>query len=156
MTAKKSNVSVSIEAEIVEEYEDGSALVDADGVELLVQSDEYVAEDELPDLEVWKRNSAGFRYDEPDKPGEMWSSEDWTMVIDQHIRRETKWFCDMCTGKGPISSLQKARRHMESHSQKLVEKHETPREEMETATDGGTPEVDENQSTLDSLDGDGR
>lgn len=34
-------VSVYIDAYLVEEYDDGSALVDADGTEFLVQEDEY-------------------------------------------------------------------------------------------------------------------
>lgn len=89
--------------------------------------------------EEWEAHNETFSYEPPELPGDSWSSEQYQELYDRFIRRRTEWFCEKCSGRGPISSLQKARRHVESnHGQQLVEKYETPREEMDTATDGGT------------------
>jgi len=113
-----------------------------------------VVEEELTDMEEWERHSDGIRYDEPGKPAEMWSQEEWQMAVDQHIQRRVKWQCDLCSGKAPMRSLRKARSHVEGHHEKLADKHATPREEMDTATDGGEPTVDDSQTTLENMDGD--
>lgn len=110
-----------------------------------------VAEEELTDEEEWEQNNQGFRYEAPEKPGEMWTSEEMQELRDRHITRRKEWFCDLCTGRGPIGTLRKARRHMESHTQKLLEKHETPREDLEAATDGGQSTDDTPDSCQNSL-----
>jgi hypothetical protein len=87
----------------------------------------------------WEAHNKSFSYEPPKLPGDSWSSEEYQELYDRCISRRVSWFCDKCSGQGPINSLQKARRHVErNHGQKLVEKHETPREEQDTATDGGT------------------
>jgi hypothetical protein len=89
--------------------------------------------------EKWEDHNESFSYEPPELPGDAWSSEQYQELYDRVISRRVNWFCDKCSGRGPISSLQKARRHVESkHGHKLIEKYETPREEQETATDGGT------------------
>ena len=89
--------------------------------------------------EEWEAHKESFSYEPPELPGDAWSSEQYQELYDRVISRRIEWFCDKCSGKGPMSSLQKARRHVESkHGHKLIEKYETPREEQDTATDGGT------------------
>ena len=89
--------------------------------------------------EEWEAHNESFSYEPPELPGDAWSSEQYQELYDRFISRRTEWFCDKCSGRGPISSLQKARRHVESnHGHQLVEKYETPREERDAATDGGT------------------
>jgi len=96
--------------------------------------------------EEWEAHNESFSYEPPELPGDSWSSEQYQELYDRFIRRRTEWFCEKCSGRGPISSLQKARRHVESnHGHQLVEKYETPREEMDTATDGGTSVSKEEQ-----------
>lgn len=88
--------------------------------------------------EEWEKHNESFNYDPPELPGDAWSSEQYQELYDRVITRRVEWFCDKCSGKGPMSSLRKARRHVESkHGHKLIEKYETPREEQDTATDGG-------------------
>jgi len=89
--------------------------------------------------EEWEEHNESFSYEPPEKPSDAWSSEEYQELYDRLISRRTEWFCDKCTGHGPIGSLQKARRHVESqHGTDLVKKYETPRDELATATDGGT------------------
>lgn len=89
--------------------------------------------------EVWEAHNSSFNFEPPEKPGDSWSSDEYQELYDRVITRRTQWFCDKCSGRGPIGSLQKARRHVESqHGTDLVKRYETPREELEAATDGGT------------------
>jgi hypothetical protein len=82
--------------------------------------------------EVWEENNSSFTYEPPEKPGEMWTQDEYTELYDRVISRRIEWFCDRCTGLGPIQSLQKARRHVETHhGTSLVEKYETTQEESE-------------------------
>lgn len=102
---------------------------------------------ELTPQEEWEMHNESFRYEPPELPGDAWSSEQYEELLDRFISRQTEWFCEKCTGRGPISSLQKARRHVESkHGSKLIEQYETPRGELETATDGGTDTVRESEN----------
>lgn len=88
--------------------------------------------------DVWEENNSSFSYDPPEKPGDLWSSEEYQELHDRVISRRVQWFCDKCTGQGPIRSLEKARRHVErQHGSDLINQYETPREELEAATDGG-------------------
>lgn len=87
----------------------------------------------------WEAHNETFSYEPPELPGDAWSSDQYQELYDRFISRRVEWFCDKCSGRGPISSIQKARRHVESkHGHDLIEKYETPREEQDTATDGGT------------------
>lgn len=89
--------------------------------------------------EEWEEHNEPFNYDPPSLPGDRWSSEQTQELVDRVINRRTNWFCDRCTGRGPISTLRKARRHVENqHLTDLLNKYETPREEQETAADGGS------------------
>lgn len=91
--------------------------------------------------QAWEEHNESFQYDPPELPGDAWSSEQYQELHDRIISQRTEWFCDKCSGKGPMGSLRKARRHVESqHGQELIEKYETPREELqnqETSADGG-------------------
>lgn len=94
--------------------------------------------EELTPQEEWEQHNEQFSYEPPELPGDAWSSEQYQELYDRFINRRTQWFCRECSGKGPMGSLQKARRHVESqHANKLIEKYETPREELEAETDGG-------------------
>lgn len=121
----------------------------ADELESMLELPEDV---EKTPLEEWEEHNESFSYDPPEKPAEAWSSEEYTELYDRVIRREVQWFCDKCTGRGPIGTLEKARRHVEGHNDDLVEQYATPRDEQDTATDGGTSESrvaerrEENQS----------
>jgi len=91
--------------------------------------------------EEWEAHNEPFNYDSPQKPPELWSSDEYQELHDLFISRETQWFCDKCSGRGPMGSLQKARRHVESkHSPDLVKQHAPDEEELETATEGSTSE----------------
>ena len=84
----------------------------------------------------WERHNKSFNYEPPELPREKWSQEQTQELIDRVIRRKKSWICVECTGKGPISSLQKARRHVEKqHLPSLLKKHETSQEKTETDTD---------------------
>jgi hypothetical protein len=111
-----------------------------------------VVEENLSDVQQWERHNDSFEYDPPELPGERWSSEQTQELYDRVIRRKVQWFCTECSGHGPIGTLSKARRHVESnHAQKLIEKHETPREDLEAATDGGSTDVDRRQENNQQL-----
>lgn len=93
---------------------------------------------EKTDQEEWEEHNESFDYEPPELPADRWSSEQTQELVDRVISRRTNWFCDKCTGRGPISNVRKARRHVENqHLPGLLEKYETPREDLETATDGG-------------------
>ena len=99
--------------------------------------------DELTPQEEWEAHNESFSYEPPEKPGDAWSSEEYQELHDRFINRRVQWFCRECSGKGPMSSLQKARRHVEGrHGHQLIKKYETPREEQEPATDGGEEKPD--------------
>lgn len=105
-------------------------------------------------VEEWEKHKESFKYEPPEKPADAWSSEEHLELYDRVIRRQVQWICDECTGRGPIRSLGKARRHVESHhGGDLVEKYAPPREEQETVTDGGTSksQVAERQEENQSL-----
>lgn len=94
-------------------------------------------ETERTPQEEWEAHNESFSYDPPELPGDAWSSEQYQELYDRVIGKRTEWVCDKCST--PFRRLDQARRHVESkHGQKLTEKYETPREELETATDGGT------------------
>jgi hypothetical protein len=102
------------------------------------ESDE---ETERTPQDAWETHNESFNYEPPEKPGDAWSSEEYQELYDRVISRRTEWFCDKCSGHGPMRSLQKARRHVENrHGTDLVKQYETPRDELEAATDGGTSE----------------
>jgi hypothetical protein len=104
----------------------------------MVASPDDEAVGEKPPLERWKEHQEPFKYEPPEKPADAWTSEEREELYDRVIRRAVQWLCGECTGRGPIRSLKKARRHVESnHAADLVETHATPRAEQETATDGG-------------------
>jgi len=99
--------------------------------------------------EEWEEHNEPFNYEPPELPGDAWPVEEYRRLYDRIISRRTEWFCDKCTGRGPIRTLEKARKHVESnHGRDLIEKYETPRDEQDTATDGGTSqdEIDKRQS----------
>jgi hypothetical protein len=105
--------------------------------------------------EQWEEHNESFSYDPPEKPADAWSSEEYRELKDRVISRQTRWFCNQCSGRGPIASLGRARRHVESsHGQDLVEQHETPREEQDTATDGGetVPKAEQRKAENHGLD----
>jgi len=117
-------------------------------VEMTVTLDDGNDGEKTP-VEVWEANNDSFSYDPPQKPGDLWSSEEYQELHDRFIQRRVEWTCQKCSGRGPIGSLRKARSHVESqHGQDLIGKYETPREEYEKATDGGTApsEVEKRQS----------
>jgi len=104
-------------------------------------------ESERTPQEAWEDHNDEFSYEPPQKPPEEWSSDEYQELHDRVIRRGVQWICDECSGRGPIHSLQKARRHVESqHSHDLVEKYAPNPEELETATDGGTSETEKRQA----------
>lgn len=99
--------------------------------------------------EEWEAHNEQFNYEPPELPGTAWSREQYQELHDRVISRRVEWFCGKCTGHGPMGTLKKARRHVESnHGRDLIEKYETTREELEKETDGGrSPEqVDRRQS----------
>jgi hypothetical protein len=99
------------------------------------------SESEKTPQEQWEEHNGPFNYEPPEKPADTWSSEEYQELYDRVISRRTEWFCDRCSGKGPMKSLQRARRHVESrHGRDLAKQFETPREQLETATDGGKSE----------------
>lgn len=98
--------------------------------------------DEETPQEVWERHNESFQYDPPQKRPEAWSSDEVQKLVDRTITRRTEWFCDLCTGRGPMGSLRKARNHVESHTQKLLDRYAPDEDELEAATDGGTSEDD--------------
>lgn len=92
---------------------------------------------ELTPQEEWEEHNESFSYDPPELPGDAWSSEQYQELHDRVIGKRTEWVCEKCST--PFRRLDKARSHVQSkHGQTLIEKYETPREELETATDGGT------------------
>ncbi len=96
-----------------------------------------VFEIERTPQEEWEKHNESFSYDPPELPGDAWSSEQYQELHDRVIGKRTEWVCEECSK--PFRRLDKARSHVESkHGRKLIEKHETPRDELETATDGGT------------------
>jgi hypothetical protein len=96
-------------------------------------------ESERSPQQEWEAHNKSFEYEPPEKPGDAWSSEEYQELYDRVISRRIEWLCDRCTGRGPFRSLKKARQHVQSqHGTYLIEKHETPRDELEAATDGGT------------------
>jgi len=110
--------------------------------------------------EEWEHHNESFEYDPPSLPGDHWSSEQTQELVDRVISRRTNWFCNRCSGQGPISSLRKARRHVESqHLSDLLKQYETPREEQQTTTDGSGCDHDieerrENNSQLEEFEDD--
>jgi len=91
--------------------------------------------------EEWEKHNEPFDYEPPQKPPELWSSDEYQELHDRFISRRTQWFCDKCSGRGPMGSLQKARRHVQNqHSPDLVRRYAPDEEELETATDGGASE----------------
>lgn len=94
---------------------------------------------ERSDQEEWEAHNEPFEYEPPELPADQWSSEQYQELHDRMISRRVKWFCRRCTGHGPMGSLRKARRHVEKqHGPELAQKYETPRNELDTPTDGGT------------------
>lgn len=86
----------------------------------------------------WEEHNESFSYDPPKKPADAWTSEEYQELYDRVISRRVSWHCEKCSGNGPMHSLRKARRHVESnHGVKLANKYATPRDELDTATDGG-------------------
>jgi TPP-dependent indolepyruvate ferredoxin oxidoreductase alpha subunit len=101
-------------------------------------SSEHADEDWQTPQEQWEEHNELFNYEPPQKPPESWSSDEYQELHDRVIRRRTQWFCDKCSGRGPMGSLQKARRHVQNHhSPDLVERYAPDEDELETATDGG-------------------
>lgn len=92
--------------------------------------------EETPE-EVWERHNDAFNYEPPQKRPEQWSSEEVEELTDRVISRRTEWFCDKCSGRGPIGSLRKARRHVEKHVPDLLDRYAPSDDELEAATDGG-------------------
>ena len=77
--------------------------------------------------EVWEENSRGFRYEGPDEPPEMWSSEQFTEVHDRVIGRRVEWICQKCSQ--PFRSVDKARSHVQrQHGEQLYQKFGDPNE----------------------------
>ena len=93
-------------------------------------------ESEQTPQEEWEAHNESFEYEPPQKRPESWSSDEYQELHDRVIIRRTQWFCDRCSGHGPMSSLQKARRHVQNqHSPDLVKQYAPNEEELETATD---------------------
>jgi len=128
-----------------ESYDARICIVEKDGNgegAMLVHLEESADGEQTPQ-EEWAEHNEPFDWDPPEKPGDAWSSDEYQQLYDRFISRRTEWFCDKCTGRGPIRSLQKARSHVSGqHGQELVKQYETPRDELETATDGGTEQSD--------------
>ena len=105
-------------------------------------TDETGSPNEKTPVEEWEEHNESFNYDPPELSGHQWSSEQQQELFDRVISRQIQWFCDRCTGHGPIQTLQRARSHVRNqHGDELIEKHATPAEEQtqdqEPATDGG-------------------
>jgi len=105
-------------------------------------SDKNEAPNEKTPVEEWEEHNESFNYDPPKLPGHQWSSEQQQELFDRIISRQIQWFCDECSGQGPIRTLQRARSHVRNqHGEELIEKHAPPAEEQnpdqESATDGG-------------------
>lgn len=135
-----------------ESYETRTCIVELDGdgegkmlIHIVDGKEEPTGE------EAWEQHNESFGYDAPEKPAGQWSEEELQELYDRAIKRRTQWFCTECTGHGPMNSLRKARRHVQSqHGSELVKDQATPREKLETdtATDGGdsTTDVDGRKS----------
>jgi len=84
-------------------------------------SDSAVDADKTPQ-QVWEENNEEFSYDAPDKPPELWSSEEYTELHDRIIGKQVQWTCQKCSK--PFSRLDRARRHVEKqHSSQLLDKY---------------------------------
>lgn len=60
----------------------------------------------------WEENSRPFHYEPPEKEPEFWDEDEITELCDRVITNGTMgWECQKCTS--PMSSLRKARRHVE-------------------------------------------
>jgi hypothetical protein len=71
--------------------------------------------------EEWEEHNEGFRYDWPDEPPEMWSSDQYDELHDRFIRRIKKFACQKCEKR--FSTVEKARRHVgKQHGDHLYEK----------------------------------
>jgi hypothetical protein len=106
--------------------------------ELVQKTGDLEDQHEQTPQDEWEEHNEPFTYEPPQKPPEAWSSSEYQELYDRVISRRTEWFCDECSGRGPIGTLKKARRHVEKqHGSDLVEKHAPNEDELETATDGG-------------------
>jgi hypothetical protein len=102
-----------------------------------------VVEEDLSPLEEWKKHNSAFSYDPPELPADAWSEEELQELFDHVITRKVQWFCQKCSGHGPIQSLNDARRHVrKNHMADLLERYETPREKQESIVSGGTSQTD--------------
>jgi len=102
---------------------------------------ETSGESEQTPQKEWEAHNESFTYEPPERPPEAWSSKEYQKLHDRFISRQTQWFCDKCSGRGPMRSLQKARHHVQSqHGPDLVDRYAPDKRDLETATDGGNPE----------------
>lgn len=105
-------------------------------------NDEDVAEELLDMFELslseetkWEQHNSSFSYTPPEKPAYDWTEGERQHLFDRVINRRVEWFCSCCSGNGPISSLEKARRHVvRNHGSEMLDKYEVA-EEVEESTD---------------------